>query len=51
MEAQDLADILRDEAERLNKTAGGFSGWQAVQVSLNRLADALENLAPSDPAD
>ena len=41
MEPTDLADILRDEADRLNKSANKFSGWQAVADSLVRLADAL----------
>lgn len=51
MEPTDLADILRDEAERLGKTTGTYSGWQAVQASLRRIADALVSPAPSDPAD
>jgi len=51
MEPTDLADILRDEADRLNKSANKFSGWQAVADSLVRLADTLVSTASPYPAD
>lgn len=40
-----LAELFRAEADRLDTTARGFSGWQAVQVSLRALADAIEKAA------
>lgn len=41
METKELAEALRAEAERLGNTAGNYTGWQAVQVSLRKIAEAL----------
>jgi hypothetical protein len=41
-ETQKVARALRAEAQRLSEQRNAFSGWQAVEVSLRRIAEALE---------
>lgn len=45
---EEIVAALRDEADRLSQSVGGFTGWQAVQVSLRKIADALESADEND---
>lgn len=44
-----IANLFRAEADRLDATARGFTGWQAVQASLRAMADAIEKAAEGKP--